>query len=212
MTDEIRNKIEGPQNVAKKLKRFDSKKINGNDFLSRSETSEEGIEKGKRLNINKTGLQSEEGKVDLSDDELDDFDYYEEILEEDEMGMDEEETENESINSSLRSHEYMPAGEFISNSTDENSSSLSAAKAASQPCCCNCHQNGNLKLNKLNGDSTNGNVSKSGPPFERRCHEVSTQTLSTGDIVITMIYVQEAEENNASSSWCFSQLQLPIYI
>ena len=177
--------------MAKKLKRFDSKKANGTDAAGDQTTNE--TEDGKCKETSGKSRESENGKCNLSEDEIDDLDY--DLMEEEEMGIDEEETENESINSSLRSHEYM--NEFVSHSTDDSS-----IVKVTRPCCCNCHQNGgasngSVKSGKLsNGDS---NSSKARPTDKSYC-DMSTQTLSTGDIVITMIYVKDAEENNESST------------
>lgn len=139
----------------------------------------------------KSRLAFENGKAyHLSEDDVDDLDY---DLMEEEIGLDEEETENESVNSSLKSHEYRSADEF------------SSAKVPPK-CCCNCHQNGtptsNPKPSKvLNGES-NGTVSSSTvtvpTAFDKSYCDMSTQTLSTGDIVITMIYVKDVQENGQS--------------
>lgn len=187
LTDEIRNKIEGPQNVAKKLKRFDNKKMNGAETQDPNQTETQDCndrEFNNQTQSENFSSKLSSNQVDISDDDAED-----ELDSDEEIVLYEEETENESINSSLRSQE------FISNSTDE-SILVGAANKSNQACCCNCHQNGihtkSFRYNEKIRDDHNAKRRN----FIRTYCDASTQTLSTGDIVITKIYLQNADERN----------------
>ncbi|KAH9426832.1 hypothetical protein DERP_002932 [Dermatophagoides pteronyssinus] len=175
MTEEIRNKIEGPMNVAKKLKRFENRKQNGINNGENNKAESSG------------GDDSEVGDSDVEcymDTEsrvlMDDY-YY---------------SEKQTSSLSPSSREYDHSGEF-------NSSGIGLE---SQQCChCHCHGK-SLSSNaiKMNGQQTSLSPILSLEPQQSaspqstslpKC-DIGTQTLSTGDIVITKIYQLNHETTN----------------
>lgn len=146
------------------MKRFE-KKPNGGDINDNANPDDCNLDLSNRIQT-PTNKNSSKHYSDQSDDEVadDDFDLYDDI-----GGYDEEETETESINSSLKSHE---------NDTKTMNYLIKS-------CCCHCHQ-------RING---NGETTDNNQHIKSRTTNTAdmfTQTLSTGDIVITKIHLNES--------------------
>ncbi|KAH7641948.1 hypothetical protein DERF_002949 [Dermatophagoides farinae] len=175
ITEEIRNKIEGPMNVAKKLKRFENRKHNGIN----------GEENNKSVGESDSdvGDSDVECYIDTENRVLMDDYYY---------------SEKQTSSLSPSSREYDHSGEF-------NSSGIGLE---SQQCChCHCHRKSSA-ANKMNGQTSLSPIlslephpaqspqsSSSSSSSLPKC-DIGTQTLSTGDIVITKIYQLNHGANN----------------
>ena len=175
ITEEIRNKIEGPMNVAKKLKRFENRKHNG---INGEENNKSVLESDSDV-----GDSDVECYIDTENRVLMDDYYY---------------SEKQTSSLSPSSREYDHSGEF-------NSSGIGLE---SQQCChCHCHRKSSA-ANKMNGQTSLSPIlslephpaqspqsSSSSSSSLPKC-DIGTQTLSTGDIVITKIYQLNHGANN----------------
>ncbi|KPM10685.1 Egalitarian-like protein [Sarcoptes scabiei] len=184
LTEEIRNKIEGPSNVAKKLKRFDNQKST-NGRVSKDSNGDNLLN------------QEESNEVDDSDRSSDDDD-------------EEEVFSKKSPNYPLQSSSSLSLREMLDNSGDYSSNSIELCQN------CYCILNGG-KSYASSSSISNGKQSKNDPnrdlntptksaktsssnrnddDFDRyksKC-DITTQTISTGDIVITKFFLDEPEK------------------
>uniref|UniRef100_T1JWN7 3'-5' exonuclease domain-containing protein n=1 Tax=Tetranychus urticae TaxID=32264 RepID=T1JWN7_TETUR len=167
MTEEIKAKIEGSQKVAKKLERLARKQSEGKD--------------GSDRNANNLSSDSEDGESD--DDrgnDMEDFDYYDQSDSESNQSQEMVNCVNNNYHNNNHNYNH-------NNNNNDNRKSLSPSESiVSQRSCCNCNCHTSISETKQSIILTSTPNS-----INRHLVDASIQTLSTGDIAIAQVYLQD---------------------
>lgn len=171
MTDEIKAKVEGSQKVAKKLERLAKKQSDGQEGNNDSASDSED-----------------------SDANYNDYDQ--------EYASNESHQSQECSSNEINLDENHLNSELSPDSGLSNQNSSSRTNSNNACCLCNCHQTTesqpayieNGQSERANSDLTKSSTSLNNQIF----NDVSIQTLSTGDVIITKVFLQDSKGDGCS--------------